>query len=495
MTEDNFADLRLFPGATENQNPAASAAGRESLGKVFEQATGFAWQASVAVPEPNASKAPTEEAARKLAAALHEIADQRRSALEALRQREAELATAIPVVLRRDGGDELVRRLEAVLRDAAAMLNCFAGAVYMLDDDTSQLKLRAGWGLPSERLVEAARPLRGAISDLEAMLGHIVLLDDTSKLPHWRSPEQAAAAACVPLSSSSTPLGTLWFFAAEPRGFTEDDGRLLEIVAGRIVAELEREAVSRERCMSRQVDTQLGRARQWQDNRLPTVAPPVAGWEVAAWSAQSERVGGDFHNWHLSPDDSLSVWLGHAQGGMLESALTAASIQGALSICLKQAGFGFGAAGMLEAINDSLWTYSSGDQLASLGYAVVEPKTGQMRFASTGETGAALIRADGVVLLPPRPDALGLRPESAFPETGLTFSSGDTLVLYSDGVTRIQNRVGERFDVSTLTELLREHRELSARNLVDHARLLLQADDRDWTAQDCSILVLRRVGS
>ena len=497
VTDDNFADLRLFPGSTNIQKSAARSPGWDSLEQMFEQATGFALQASEATsthPTENldAANPHAENAAGKLAAALREMAEQRGAALDALRQSEAELATAIPVVLGRDRSDELVRRLETVLRDAAGMLRCFAGAVYMLDDDTSQLKLRAGWGLPNQRLVEAARPLRGAISDLEAMLGHIVLLDDTSTLPHWRSPEQAAAAACVPLSSSSTPLGTLWFFADEPRGFTEDDGRLLEIVAGRIVAELEREAVSRERTMSRQVDTQLGRARQWQDNRLPSVAPPIPGWEIAAWSAQSERVGGDFHGWRVLPDNSLAVWLGHAQGGMLESALSAASLQGALSICLKQAGFESGVARTLEDLNQSLWTCSAGDQMASLGFAVVDPASGRMRFASTGETGASLIRTEGAVSLPPRRDPLGLRPETAFPETGVTLERGDVLLLVSDGVTQVQNRDGQPFDATTLTSVLREHRNLSAHQLVDHARLMLQADDRKWTAQDCTIVVLRR---
>jgi serine phosphatase RsbU (regulator of sigma subunit) len=494
VTDDRLSDLRLFPQQAADETPRDEmAVCWETLEQAFREGTGFTLAGPAGEVRRAENGGVAEAGAAKLAERIRQLCDQRAAALDTLRQREAELATVIPVVLRQGGGDELARRLEAVLRDAAAMLNCFAAAVYMLDDDTSQLKLRVGWGLPTERLMEAARPLRGAISDLEAMLGHIVLLDDTSKLPHWRAPERAAAAACVPLSSSSTPLGTLWFFADQPRGFTEDDGRLLEIVAGRVVAELEREAVSRERALARHVETQLGRARQWQDNRLPTFTPAVAGWEVAGWSAQSQRVGGDFHGWQALPDQSLGVWLGHAQGGMLEAALTSASLQGSLAVELRGARFAAGGNGIVESLSEALWNHSAGDQQASLSVALVNPNDGRMRFTSAGPTGAVLVRPEAAVLMPSPHPSLGERPELAVSETSMTIHPGDLLLLYSEGVTRVTDGDDRPFDAALLTELLSEQRDLTARQLVDHARLLLQADGRNWSDEDCTIVVLRRV--
>ena len=101
------------------------------------------------------------------------------------------------------------------------------------------MKLRAQWGLPSLRFVEPAGA-RGAVADLEALTGHAVVLDDTRLLPHWNVPEDFAAAVCVPVASPGAILGTFWLFCHKVRDFTAAETQLLEILAGRLAAELER---------------------------------------------------------------------------------------------------------------------------------------------------------------------------------------------------------------------------------------------------------------
>ncbi len=77
---------------------------------------------------------------------------------QALCQREAELAAGVPVVLREDEhAPRLSERLEAVLRGGAQAIGCDAVALYLLDPATTELKLRASWGLP-KRPAYPARP-------------------------------------------------------------------------------------------------------------------------------------------------------------------------------------------------------------------------------------------------------------------------------------------------------------------------------------------------
>lgn len=137
-------------------------------------------------------------------------------------------------------GNQLARLLQSVLRAGVEACECEAAALYLLDDATTSLELRASFGLPSERLSQPSRPLKGAIADLEALLGHAVALERASAFGPWRVPEEFAAALCVPVSSPSVPLGTLWFFSDHPRDFTERQTNLAELVAGRLAAELER---------------------------------------------------------------------------------------------------------------------------------------------------------------------------------------------------------------------------------------------------------------
>src|SRR5262249_28476281 len=155
------------------------------------------------------------------------------------------------------------------------------------------LKLRACFGLPQDRLLAPARPLRGAAADLEALVGHAVVLEDTSLLPHWRCPEDFPSAVCVPVSSPSLPLGTLWAFSDEPRDFTPEQTNLLEIIAGRLAADLEREMLLAVGAQAKNYDKQLDVAARWQADRLPSIAPLVDDYEFAGWTRQAADLGGD----------------------------------------------------------------------------------------------------------------------------------------------------------------------------------------------------------
>lgn len=158
-----------------------------------------------------------------------------------LRRSEAELATAVPVIARRGEQEHIATRLESVLATAVDAILCTAAGLYLLDDATTHLKLRAAWGLPVSHLCEPARPLKGAKSDLEAMAGHAVVLESPEEMLHWAVPEPCDAALCVPVSSSSQVFGTLWLFDERSRIFNERQVGLAEFAAGRIALELERE--------------------------------------------------------------------------------------------------------------------------------------------------------------------------------------------------------------------------------------------------------------
>src|SRR5262245_44568210 len=235
--------------------------------------------------------------ARPLALALGGILGEVNRLRRALWEREAELAAGVPVASRPDEEPHLAERLESVLKGGAEAVGCQAAALYLLDETTTTLKLRAAFGLPPERLLAAARPLRGSVADLEALVGHAVVLEDTSLLPHWRCPEDFPAAVCVPVSSPTTPLGTLWVFCNQHRDFAPEETNLIEIVAGRLAADLEREMLLATGAGAKRIEQQLDAAARWQADRLPCVAPLLDDYEIAGWTRQAGMIGGDFHDW------------------------------------------------------------------------------------------------------------------------------------------------------------------------------------------------------
>ena len=118
------------------------------------------------------------------------------------------------------------------------------------------------------------------------------------------------AAICLPVTSPTDPLWTVWFFADAVRDFSDQELHLAEIVAGSIAAELQREALLGECLVSKQADRQIIRAAQWQHDHLPTIKPLVGDWEVAGWSASEDELAGGFYDWLIPPDGFLAVALG-----------------------------------------------------------------------------------------------------------------------------------------------------------------------------------------
>ena len=181
----------------------------------------------------------TRRAAMKLATALAGNLALLTRTRRALRASEAELAAGVPIYIEPKQAGALADRLEAILRGGARSAGCTAAALYLLDEATSHLKLRASWGLPAERLTDTPRRLATELADLEALLGHAVVLEDTALLASWPVPEACGAAVCLPVAAESTLLGTVWFFAPAPRDFDDREMETLELLAGRLAVELE----------------------------------------------------------------------------------------------------------------------------------------------------------------------------------------------------------------------------------------------------------------
>jgi phosphoserine phosphatase RsbU/P len=401
-------------------------------------------------------------------------------------QREAELAAGVPVSAAREGEPHLADRLEAILKGGAEAIGCNAAGLYLLDEATTELKLRACWGLPDTRLMAPARPLRGAVADLEALVGHAVVLDDTSLLPHWRCPEKFPAAVCVPVSSPSIQLGTLWVFSDQSRDFTPEQTNLLEIIAGRLAAELEREMLLAAGSNGKERGKQIDIAARWLSDRLPSIKPLVDDYEFAGWTRQAAEIGGDFHDWSVLPDGRISLAVAHADGAPLEAALGAATLQATLK---SHMAYPHDAAGLMTHVNDSLVAASPGDQRASVTYATIDPDSGSIELAMAGDNVTLLIDPENRLITTTDSPRLGEVPDLAYSQEQLKLNPGEAMVLISSGVKGAVDAAGLRVGEAALASLVANHLRDSAADLLVHLRKLLEQSE---ISSDMTVLVVKR---
>jgi phosphoserine phosphatase RsbU/P len=425
---------------------------------------------------------PNQKSLQTLANSIADLLGELLQTRHALRQREAELAAGVPVVPHPQEEKHLLTRLEAVLRAGAESVGCNAAGLYLLDDATTHLKLRCSYGLPVDRLAAPPRPLNGAIADLEALLGHAVVLDDTTLMQTWNVPEDFPSAVCVPVATPTTLLGTLWVFCNERRDFNDCETNILELVTGRLASDLEREMLMRAGVDGAKLKKQVAAAERLQRNELPAIAPLLDGWDVAGWTAQAENVGGAFHDWFCLPDGLLAVAVGRAEEQGIAGALTANSVKTALR---SHARYHRLAERILQQVNLTLWTGSAGDQRVTLFHALVETSTGRVCWSSAGGAAVLLLHGDGWQSLSRSSGQLGEGPEAEFERFAYELRPGEALIVFADNSA---DAAAEK----TLVDALKTKPDLSAAELVAAARSALDAQIPAHEAHDYSILAIKR---
>jgi serine phosphatase RsbU (regulator of sigma subunit) len=403
----------------------------------------------------------------------------------ALRHREAELAAGVPVVPHREEEKHLAERLEAILRAGTEAVDCDAAGLYLLDEATTNLKLRCSYGLPIDRLADPARPLQGSMADLEALLGHAVVLDDNGVMQTWNVPEDFPAAVCVPISTPTMLLGTLWIFSNEKRGFTDRETNILEIIAGRIASDLEREMLMRAGVDAARLQKQVAAAERLQRNELPTLAPMLDGWDVAGCTAQAETVGGAFHDWFCLPDGLLAIGVGRADEQGIAGAMTANAVKTAMR---SHARYHRQADRILQQVNLTLWTGSAGDRHATLFGGLIETATGRVCCTSAGRPSILIIGADGVLSVGRSSIKLGESPEADFEQFGYELRPGETLLIFTGGTADGESCLAAE---TALANALEGKHALSAAELLAVAQTALDAQNPAHEHHDRSILAVK----
>jgi serine phosphatase RsbU (regulator of sigma subunit) len=426
------------------------------------------------------------EAAEHLATAMAVVLGELDRTRHALYQREAELAAGVPVVARASDEEHLAQRLEAALEAGVQAVGADAAALYLLDEGTSQLKLRACFGLPHSRMLDQPRELRGAIADLEALLGQAVVIEDTALLPHWRCPEDVPAAMCVPVSTANTPLGTLWIFSQTPRDFTTSQTNLVEIVAGRIASDLEREMLLTNSVETKSLERDLREAAQWQAEHLPSIAPLIDDWDVAGATQSGGELTSEFFDWSVLPDGNLALALGDAHGRAVAAGLSAAALHAAMK---AHAGYRHDAAQMLSRVNETLWSTSPGGQFASLFYGLISPECGTLDCAASGRLTALIVKPDGYLTLPRGSALLGSDDELITLPQQQAIPPGGALVVASDGVlSELTTNDVKRGEIE-LAQLVRASLGHSATEIIER----LQSALGESASMDRTLLVLKRL--
>lgn len=375
------------------------------------------------------------DAAEQLALAGAELSRLFQQSLDAFEQQEAELAaTATPVASTR-AKDPIAARLQRVLDRALAATGCDAAAIYMLDEQTTTLKMRACAGLPQTRLLRPARPLRGSRGDLESLVRDVVLIDDLcgTQSTTWNSPEPYPAAIVVRLEEDELPVGTLWLWSNDPQNLSQRDAAAAQVAAVAVAAELARTKLSRERHRWTLTNGTIQSATQWQMRQLPPAMELSPGYFVDGWTESPRPWACSWHSWEILPNGLIAFALAEAESNELCGAMIAATARAAFA---AHSHYRHNVTEMLARLSDSLWQTNTGDQIVSMLYGHLNPENGEGSVASAGSCQAIIAGGRGFrpVCSGLQSDPLASRIDCRLAQTEFRLQPGEALVAVNPGV-------------------------------------------------------------
>ena len=189
-----------------------------------------------------------------------------------------------------------------------------------------------------------------------------------------------------------------------------------------------------------------------QQSILPTVFPSRDDYQVYASMEPARNVGGDFFDVVRLEDDRVGL----AIADVSDKGVPAALFMMSSRTWMKGAAISSPEPGtVLGEVNALLHEDNDTQMFVTVLYAVYNPETGEFTYASGGHDAPLLVHSDGSSELLPLTGgiALGIVSDLAYGQNSVVLDHGETLVLYTDGVTEAMNGEGEQFGIERLRKV------------------------------------------
>ena len=206
-------------------------------------------------------------------------------------------------------------------------------------------------------------------------------------------------------------------------------------------------------------------ARKVQARLFPQRRPVVRTLDYAGACLQARQVGGDYYDFCDLGHGRLALMIGDIAGKGIAGALLMANLQANLrSQCAIATDR---PQRYLQSVNELFYENTADSDYATFFYADYDDGARRLRYANCGHLPALLLRSNGAVeRLPATATVLGLFLKWDCTLEELQLLPGDTLLLYTDGVTESSNLNGEEFGETRLLRALRDHRDLSPEDVI-----------------------------
>lgn len=388
--------------------------------------------------------------ATDLADALADLLGKLASTTRRLELHRNDVSTLVHLGLAVPAQENLAWALTQVLKAAVQLTNARSAAFFLLNSETSRLKLRAVYQIGPEHVPYTERDLEESPCDLQALCDGPTLLSTLDEVDHPFLPESFRAGLCTAVQSETMPIGTLWVYDRRARDFSDRDRHVLQSIAMQIAAVLERVALLRRSETHERISRELRNASESQPGQAPHEQLPAdPRFEVAAFCASCYELGGDLCELIPVAPDLLAIAIGDACGNSIPAAMIMSAVRGALR---TYPGSDTEVPQVMARVNNALYAITRSHKFMSLCYGVYDAARRRLIYSNAGHPQPLLVRRGEVHVLNSHGLLLGVMRDVAYEVDTVQLEPGDLLVCFTDGISEARNRKEQMFRSEGIAE-------------------------------------------
>lgn len=242
------------------------------------------------------------------------------------------------------------------------------------------------------------------------------------------------------------------------------------------------------------IESELSVAREIQMSIVPKIFPafPERGeFDIFAMIEPAREVGGDLYDFFLLDDDHLCFTIGDVSGKGVPASLFMAVTK---TLIKAKSDIHMSPDQVLYQVNNELCKDNDSGMFVTIFLGILTISSGEIVFSNGGHNIPYLLKANGETEALPKLSgmALAIMEDAPYVQSSIKVCTGDSLVLYTDGVTEAMNLAGELLKDEQLVEILQRFKGSTANDAV---RYILEETRRfvngATQSDDISILVLK----
>jgi serine phosphatase RsbU (regulator of sigma subunit) len=383
--------------------------------------------------------------------------------------------------------------LELVVNLAFEIATPDRGALMLLEGDPPALRAAASRGV---RSADGAMAISRTIADAVIQQQQSVMTTDAQR--DYGSAESVImqdirSAMCVPLWNNKEVIGLIYVDTlGGANRFTRVDLEALTLVANVAAVKIDNVRLFQQEQRMKEMERELRAAAEIQQRLLPAAPPEVPGYELFGYNRPCFAVGGDYFDYLMRDERTLSFAIGDVSGKGLSAALLMASIQASFHAHTSTPK---PVAELVSQLNRVVCRSSAAERFSTFFYGEVDVGSGVLRYCNAGHNPPLLVRAGdgGTELLSGGGMILGFDPDVPYTTHETRVDPGDLVVGYSDGVTESMNPTNEEFGEERLIQAVRGCDAISVEQI--HKRIDGAVDEFVGEADpfdDYTLVIVRR---